>query len=153
MRTETRRMGKNRGDRTGRSLPLLLLSILTVIGVITFIVGIMVLRDEMHSSSYSLFEKGRITYTVEDKEYGRIIDAYYEYNPIMAGGQKLDQDAVALAEYIDASMQKEIFSASAQTDLAGRQEKRAEDAGARTGIYQGEMKVIDQRLQKIRDKN
>ena len=131
---------------------MLLLSILTVAGVITFIGGVMLLREEMLDTNYSIFDKGRITYTVEDKAYGRIIDSYYEYNPDLTGGREVDQEGVALAEYIDASLQKEIFTASGQTDLARRQEERAEDARARTGIYQGELKGIDQRLQEIREK-
>lgn len=152
MRADTDHIQKNRKDRTGISLPVLLLRIFTIAGVISFIGGFMILRDEMHNSGYTLFDKARIMYTVEDKAFGRMIDAYYEYNPALIKGQQVDQEGLALAEYIDASIQKEIFTAAGQTDLVRKQEERAEDARTRTGIYQGELKRIDQRLQEIRDR-
>lgn len=129
------------------SLPLFILNILTVIGVITFIIGFFVLREEMTSLDYTMFEKSRITYSVEDHAYGRILDSYYEEAPNLKPAKGTDAEAVALAEYIDASLQKGIFKAEGREDLALLQEKRMEESRLRTGIYQGEITEIDRKMQ------
>ena len=138
---------ENGGNGKGKgSLAVLLLRILTVAGLITFIGGLLLLRQEMKDAGYTPFDKSRMIYTIEEHAYGTLLDTYYEYAPALTGDRSVDQEAVALAEYTDAALQEKVFLAAGEKELARRQSERKEEARARTGIYQAELEQIDRQL-------